>query len=446
MTNSFNQSQMLRFKYVLTSIATSMIALSAHAQTEIQMWHGMTGALGERVAELADKFNKSQTDYKVVAVYKGTYSETLTAAIAAYRSGNAPHIVQVFEVGTATMMGAKGAVKPVYQLMKDADEPFNPAGYISAVTGYYTDTKGNMLSMPFNSSTTVFYYSKDAFKKAGLDPDKAPKTWKEVLAAADKIKASGAACAYTSGWQSWVHLENFSAWHNINFASKENGFAGTDAQLLFNSPAHVKHIDMLADMVKKGTFTYGGRKNEPEAKFYTGECAMLTSSSAALANIKKNAKFEFATSMLPYHDDIKGAPQNTIIGGASLWVMNGKTNASYKGIAKYFSFLSQAGIQSDWHQKTGYLPLTAAAFESTKKAGFYAQNPGTDISVLQMTGKPVNANTRGIRLGNFVQIRDVIDEELEAVWGGKKTSKAALDDAVKRGNELLRRFEATNKG
>jgi sn-glycerol 3-phosphate transport system substrate-binding protein len=428
------------------ALAAALAAPSAFAQTEIQLWHAMTGALGNRVGDLADRFNKSQSDYKVVAVYKGSYPETLTAAIAAYRAGNAPHMVQVFEVGTATMMSAKGAVVPVHQLMKSADEPFNPKGYIPAVTGYYTDTKGNMLSFPFNSSTTVFYYNKDAFKRAGLDASKPPRTWKDVAAAADKLKASGEKCGYTSGWQSWVHLENTSAWHNVPFASRDNGFAGSDATLQFNSPFHVKHVSLLADMAKKGTMTYGGRRNEPEAKFFSGECAMLTSSSAAQANIRANAKFDFGVSQLPYHDDVKGAPQNTILGGASVWVMGGKTNAGYKGVARFFSFLSKAELQAEWHQVTGYVPITPGAYDVTKKSGFYDKNPGTDVSVLQMTSKAPTANSKGIRLGNFVQIRDVIDEELEGVWAGKKAPQQALDDAVRRGNELLRRFEATNKG
>jgi sn-glycerol 3-phosphate transport system substrate-binding protein len=430
---------------LLAALALTSLCLSALAQTEIQLWHSMTGALGERVGNLAEQFNKSQSDYRVVAVYKGSYAESMVAAIAAFRAGNAPHILQVFEVGTATMMAAKGAVKPVYQLMKDADEPFNPKGYISAVTGYYTDTRGNMLSFPFNSSTTVFYYNKDAFARAKLDPSKPPRTWKDVAAAADKLKAAGEKCGYTSGWQSWVHLENTSAWHNVPFATHENGFGGMDAKLTFNSPFHVKHVSLLADMVRKGSMSYGGRRNEPEAKFFSGECAMLTSSSAAQANIKRNAKFAFAVSPLPYHDDVKGAPHNTILGGASLWVMQGKTNNSYKGVAKFLGFLSRPELQATWHQETGYLPITPAAYEITRKSGFYEKNPGTDVSVLQMTAKTPTANTKGIRLGNFVQLRDVIDEELEAVWAGKKAPQLALDDAVKRGNELLRRFEATNK-
>ena len=310
-------------------VAAAFGATGAQAQTEIQWWHSMGGALGDKLNELANKFNASQKDYKVVPSYKGSYPDSLTAAIAAYRAGNAPHILQVFEVGTATMMAAKGAVVPVYKLMKDADEPFNPKVYLPTVTGYYSDSKGNMLSFPFNSSTVVFYINKDAYKKAGLDPNKAPKTWKEFIANAEKLKAAGQSCVYTSGWPAWMHIENFSAWHNVPIGTKENGMGGLDTEFQVNSPLHVRHIAMLGDMAKKGLFTYAGRTNQAEAKFSSGECAMLTSSTGAQANIRRMAKFEWSVNFIPYHDDVKGAPQNSIIGGASLWVMGGKTNNAY---------------------------------------------------------------------------------------------------------------------
>ena len=435
-------------KVLLAAMAAfGIVATGAHAQTqtEIQWWHSMTGALGDRVNELANKFNASQKDYKIVPVYKGSYPESMTAAIAAFRAGNAPHILQVFEVGTATMMAAKGAIVPVAKVMKDADEPFDPKVYVPTVAGYYTDSKGNMLSFPFNSSTIVFYINKDAFKKAGLDPNKAPRTWAELNAAADKLKASGQACVYTTGWPSWMNIENFSAWHNVPIGTKDNGMAGIDTQFTFNSPLHVKHLAMLGDMSKKGTFTYAGRTNQAEAKFYSGECAMLTSSTGAQANIRRNAKFDYSVNFIPYHDDVKGAPQNSIIGGASLWVMGGKTNNAYKGIAKFFTFLSRPEIQAEWHQTTGYVPITMAAAELTKKSGFYEKNPGTDIAMKQLTNKPPTANSKGLRFGNFVQGREVIEEEMESVFAGKKDAKTALDDAVKRGNDILRRFEAANK-
>jgi len=424
----------------LSLLASGALAGTAQAATSIQWWHAMTGPLNDKVNELATKFNASQTEYKVVPVYKGNYDETLAAGIAAFRAKDAPAILQVFEVGTATMMNAKGAIRPVATVMKEAGEKFDPKVYIPAVAGYYTSAKGDMLSFPFNSSTTVFYYNKDAFKKAGLDPNKPPKTWPELFQAAKKIKDVAHMMAFTTDWQGWVHLESFSAWHNTLYATKDNGFGGIDARLVFNSPLHVQHIANLQKMVQDGEFSYGGRKAESQAKFYTGECAMVMGSSSSLAAIRQNAKFNFGVAPLPYYPDAKGAPQNTIIGGASLWVMNGRQPDEYKGVARFFTFLSRPEIQADWHQATGYLPITMAAYELTRKSGFYEKNPGADVSVQAMVVK-VTSKSRGVRLGNLPQIRTIVDEELEAVWAGKKTPKEGLDAAVARGNEQLERFQ-----
>lgn len=438
---------MIRKTLAAGALAAALAAATppVAAQTEIQWWHSMGGALGEALNELAGKFNESQKEYKVVATYKGSYPESMTAAIAAFRAGQAPHLLQVFEVGTATMMAAKGAIKPVYQLMKEQGEPFDPKAYLPVVTGYYSDQQGNMLSFPFNSSTVMFYVNKDAFKKAGLDPNKAPRTWKEVLAAADKLKAAGQECVYTTSWPSWKHIENFSAWHNLPIGTKENGFGGLDAQFTINSPIHVRHITMLADMAKKGQFTYAGRTNQGDAKFSSGECAMFTGSTGAQAGIRKAAKFDWSINFIPYHDDVPGAPQNSIIGGASLWVMSGRKAEEYKGVARFLAFLSRPEIQMEWHVKTGYVPITMAAYEMTKKSGFYDKDPGAELAVKQLTNKPPTANSKGLRFGNFVQGRTVIEEELEAAFAGKKSPKAALDDAVRRANEILRQFEAANR-
>ncbi len=433
----------------LSTLALAAFALCAplasQAQTEIQWWHSMTAVNGEWVNDLARQFNESQKDYKVVPTFKGSYDESMTASIAAFRSGNAPHILQVFEVGTATMMASKGAVIPVAQVMKDAGEKFDPSGYISAVAGYYTAPNGQMLSFPFNSSTTIFYFNKDAFKAAGLPTDKAPATWPEVVSAAAKLKASGHKCPFTTAWQGWTQLESFSSWHNIEFASKSNGLAGLDARMKIDSPLHVRHIENLGNMAKQGLFVYKGRGNVPEASFVSGECAMINTSSGFYGNVAKNAKFGYGLAPLPYYPDVPGAPQNTVIGGASLWVMSGKKPAEYKGVARFFSFISTPEVQSASHKRTGYLPVTTAAYQLTEKSGFYKENPGTDVAVTQMIRK-VTDKSRGIRLGNYVQVRAIEDEELEQVWNGKKTAKEALDTIVKRGNEQLERFQKANKG
>ena len=429
---------------VVSAAAILGLAANARAQTEIQWWHAMGGALGETVNDIAEGFNNSQTEFVIKAIYKGNYTETMTAGIAAFRSGVPPHIMQVFEVGTATMMAAKGAVYPVYQLMADQGLPFDEGRYLSAVIGYYTTTDGKLLSMPFNSSTPVVFWNKKAFAAAGLD--RAPKTWEEMGEFSKKIMAAGgASCGFTIGWQSWSMLENFSAWHDVPFATKENGFAGLDTELVFNGALQVKTIGQLADWQQDKVFTYGGRRGDGNPLFAEGKCAMLINSSAYYSGLRKSADFDFGTSELPYWSDVAAAPQNSIIGGATLWVLKGHDAGDYRGVALFMNYLSDVFVQTFWHQNTGYVPITNAAYELTKRSDYYAKNEGRDVAILQMSAKPPTANSKGLRLGNFVQIRDVINEELEAIWAGSKTAQQGLDDAVSRGNKLLRRFERANK-
>ena len=389
----------------------------------INWWFAHGGRLGEKVQEIVANFNASQNQYKVVATYKGNYTDTMNAGIAAFRSKNPPHILQVFEVGTASMMAAKGAVKPVYEVMAESGLPFDPKAYLSTVTGYYTAPDGKMLSMPFNSSTPVLYYNLEAFQKAGLDADKPPKTWPEVAEYAKKLVAAGYPGGFSTAWISWIHLENFSAWHNVPIGTKSNGFAGLDTNFVFNSPLHVKHIQQLADWQKEKIFVYGGRRNKGNALFSSGQVAMYTESSAGYAGFKKTCKFPFRTSMLPYWPDAKGAPQNTIIGGASLWVLQGHSPAEYKGVASFFNYLSKPEVQADWHQFTGYLPITLAAYDLTKKQGFYQKNPGTETALIQMTLNNPTANSKGLRFGNFVQMRAIMYDTLEAIFAEKTTAR-----------------------
>ena len=418
------------------------LATPAYAVTEIQWWHAMSGGNNDIVNKLAEDFNASQSDYKVVPSFKGGYADTMNAGIAAFRAGNAPHIMQVFEVGTATMMSATGAIKPVYQLMKDANEPFDPKAYLPTVTGYYSTSKGDMLSMPFNSSSMVMWINKDELKKAGIA--EIPKTWPDVFAAAKKLKAAGhETCGFSNAWASWAHVEQFSAWHNIPMATKANGLDGFDTEMKFNSPAHVKHLQNLVDLQKDKTYDYSGRDSRSEGRFTSGECAIFLTSSGFYGNVKANAKFDFTSVPMPYYPDVQGAPQNSIIGGASLWVMGGKKADEYKGVAKFFTFLSDTDRQAKLHQESGYLPITKAAYEKTKASGFYEKNPVLQTPLLELTNKEPTENSRGLRFGNMVQIRDVVSEEIEAALAGQKPAKEALDTAVNRSNQILRQFERT---
>ncbi|HEV7408652.1 MAG TPA: extracellular solute-binding protein, partial [Bradyrhizobium sp.] len=267
-------------------------ASPARAVTDVMWWHAMSGELGRQLEKLTADFNASQSEYRIVPSYKGNYTETVTSAIFAFRSRSQPAIVQVNEIATATLMAAKGAIYPVFELMRDQSEAFSPAAYLPAVTGYYSDVAGNMLSFPFNASTPILYYNKDLFRTAGLDPEIPPKTWPEVGAAAKRLRAARAACGFTTSWPSWISVENFSALHNLPISTRANGFDGLDAVLNFNNPVMVRHIAQLAEWQTTKVFDYSGRATTAEPRFQSGECGIFIGSSATRADIKANSKFE----------------------------------------------------------------------------------------------------------------------------------------------------------
>jgi sn-glycerol 3-phosphate transport system substrate-binding protein len=423
----------------LLAIAGGGLAAPALAKTEIVWWHAHTGFLGERVMDLVNKFNASQSEYQVVALRKGTYAETLTAAVAAYRAKTPPHIVQVYEVGTQTMLSS-GAVYPVYQLMADQGIKVNWDEYLSVVKSYYSKD-GKLYSMPFNSSTPVLYYNKTIFKKAGLDPGKAPATFDEIEKAARAVVSSGAAkIGFTVAWPSWTLAENAHAWHDQPFADKENGFADMATRLLINGEFGVKLWSMLARWQKEGLFTYSGRGSKGDQPIKNGDAAIGIASTGVIGSLVKTAKFEWGTGSLPR---LAGYPQgNSIIGGATLWVMKGHKPAEYRAVAKFLEFLGQIEQQAWWHAETGYLPISTPALKHLERVGHFRKQPAMWTAFAQITSGRTTPNSQGIRLGDFVAIRAVIEAELENVLAGKKTAQQGLDTAVAKANDILKEFAA----
>jgi sn-glycerol 3-phosphate transport system substrate-binding protein len=423
----------------LLAILLLCAAGPALAAQEIRLWHAMSGALGAELDRLIANYNASQKDYRVVSFFQGTYDEVVANDIEMRKgTSRSPHIVQVNDAGTADMMRS-GAALPLWQLVQQWGRPLD-AKYLPAVSAYFSDADGRLLALPFTGATPVLYYNRDAFRKARLDPAKAPQTWSEMPQTLGALVESGQSCALTTAWQSWVLVENMSAWHNQRFATQGNGMAegtaGAGARLAFNTRLMVRWISTLASWHKAGYFTYSGRKDEAEARFASGECAMLTSSSASYAELRKRARFNLAVAQLPYYEDFDDAPQNTLVGGSALWAIAGKSSAQLRGVASFFAYLSRPEVQAEWHQRTGDVPLTTTAYELTRKQGFYRSHPEQEIAVRQLLATPTG-DSSGIRIGGLRRIRGIIDEELESVWNDKKTALEALNAAVQRGNVLL---------
>jgi len=441
------------------ALALAMTAGAAQAQrqpVEIQFWHGLTQPLGGMLEGIAEDFNRSQNRVRVVASFRGAYPETMVAAIAAFRAGTAPQIVQMFEVGTGTMMAAGRAIKPLHELLAETGVQIDFEDYLPAVRGYYSLADGRMMSMPFNSSTAIMFYNREAFQRAGLDPNRPPSTWAEMRAATQRLRASGHECPFTTAWPTWTQIEQFSAIHNIPLASLDNGFGGLNAEMRINNPLMVRHLNTLMEMGREGQFRYGGRDGAGDALFASGQCAIIHASSGARARFVREVPGGAANvgaAMLPFYDDVAGAPLNSIIGGASFWVLNRGPNAQrsadeLRGIAEFFRFISQTDVAARWHTETGFLPVTQASFNQVRGTGFYEQNPGADIPIQQLLrgGGQMTGNTRGIRLGGFVEIRVIMQEEMERALQGQQTAQQALERATERSNVVLRNFERQNRG
>lgn len=444
----------MQLRPILRTIATLLVAglvfgTLAQAQTEIRLWYSLTGALGEHTLAQIEDFNASQSRFVVKPEFAGSYDETMVAAIAAFRAGTAPHIVQMFEVGTATMMYAGGAIKPVHELFAETGVPFDPDIYLPAVKGYYSLPDGSMMSMPFNSSTAVMWVNDTALAKAGLDPATIDlSTWEKVRAAAKQVVDNGgASCGFSMAWPTWTQFEQFSAVHDVPLASLMNGLEGLGTELMVNSPLHVQHIQNLIDMRAEGSFMYGGRGNAGDSLFVSGECAIVQGSSAMIARVQREAEFDWSMHMLPYYEGTPNAPLNSIIGGASFWVMQAPTRTAeeWQGVAEFFAFISTIPQAEKWHVDTGYLPIRFGIYEKLMEEGFYADKPGLRIPYEQLTRGTATDNSRGLRLGNMPQIRAIIEEEIEMAFEGQQTAQQALDKAVERANVVLRAFERANR-
>ncbi len=426
----------------------AQLPAAAQARTDINMWMGLTGQGGELLQKYATEFNAAQKDYRVVVSFKGQYPEQRAAAVAAYRAGSPPHIMQMFDAGSGDMTAATGAIVPVSDVFKRAGLQFNPAEFIAPARGYYSLPSGDMLSMPFNVSTAIMFYNKDIFKKAGLDADKPPQTWPEVIKAANTIREKGAAnCGFTTTWLAWIMLEQHGARHNIALGSKGNGKDGPGASLELNNPHNQRMVQTLVDMQKTKAFDYGGRSNDAAAKFISGECGMLLQSSGGLGAITRDAKFSFGAGQLPYWPDLAkgGQPYAATIGGASLWVFNAPNRSAneFKGVAMFLNHLRSTPVMTDWAKQTGFLPATNDAFKAMQAEGFFSKNPGRDVPINQLINGQQGAHTGGYRFGRWVEIRDVYHEEVEKALQGKQTAAEALHNAQRKGTALLRAFDAS---
>ncbi len=448
MTSACIASSRLSRYHRIAWFVSGLVALAMHPcrAIDIDLWHALNGVAGDRLVELVAKFNGSQSEVRVLPQYKGNPGDTLASALAAVKGGEQPDLVQADESMTATLMADRTRIRPLYEVLAEGHEQLDVRALLPGMASYYSESVGKLAALPFNQSTALLYYNKDAFRAAGLDPAVPPRKWRDIQSMTLALqKANASACGYASDWQAWVHVENLGAWHDEPFATRSNGMDGPDARLTFNTTFMLRHVSLLSAWAHSGLFNYYGPGNQAESHFISGECSIFTGSSGSLGAIDERARFDYAIAPIPYYDEYDGAPFRSVIGGGALWVMRGKPKAHYAAAAHFLAWLAKPEQQAAWHQATGFLPLSRSAYELTRKQGFYAQHPGYQIAIEELIGKSNNANGRGVRLLSLEKIRAVIDEELEHVWAHGKAPKDALDSAVARGNQLLQQLVASKR-
>ena len=432
----------------LASALAGLASAPASAATKFDFWYGLSGDLSERVQDVCKRFNASQADYEIVCTSQNDYDTNLQNTIAAFRANKQPTITQIFDAGTLDLM-LSGAYMPISQLMSENGYKIDWDNYLKGIRSYYSTSKGELLSMPFNSSTAMIYYNTDALAKIGFTG--VPQTWEEVEDVARREKAAGYDCPVafdpTGVWQ-W--FEQFSAVHNQPIASKGNGFGGLDAEYVFNKTKFVDQLTWYKKMFDEGLIVHKSKAagETPNDAFINGHCQITSSSVADHGTFTKQAKPEvhWTIAMLPVWAGTDR--KNSFVGGASLWTLKGKSAEEYKGAAAFFNFLATPESAEFWSTVTGYVPVTMTGFEAMKAKGFYDAAPykGRELAIASLTFGEATENTHGIRLGNYVTMRKEIGDAISQVMFNNVPVQQALDTAVEHGNALLRKFEKTYAG
>jgi sn-glycerol 3-phosphate transport system substrate-binding protein len=432
----------------LAAMATAATVGSASAEkVKFEYWYGLTGDLGEVVLETCNRFNASQDKYEAVCVGQDGYEKAVQNTIAAFRAGKHPTLLQSFDAGTADLM-LSGEFYPVHQLMADQGIAIEWADYFPGIANYYSASTGEFFSMPWNSSTPVYYFNKAHFEKAGIA--EAPVTWEGMEEAFKALKASGQACALAYAPSSWIDLEQFSMVHNLPVASNDNGYAGLDTELLYNTTLHVQHMENIKRWLDEGFALLRTTASGKPARdsFVEGECSVFFSSIADHNTIHKIAPegLSWDVQIIPTYEGVER--HNSVVGGASLWVLSGKADEEYAAAAAYLAFLATVDEQRFLLENSGYIPVTKSAYDTLLGEGFYAEAPylNRDIAMKSLTWTEPTNLTRGLRLGGMIQIRSEWTSEVEAALAGQKSMKEALDTAAARGNDILARFARTYEG
>lgn len=428
---------MIRFIILISFLLLSLsLSSEARPKTTLVFWHSLAGSLSQELEKMVTGFNESQEDYVIQPVYKGEYTDTLTSFTAAYRAKMPPDIVQVYEVGTAAMLSPSGIIKPLDDILQEAGIRFDQGQFLPAIWASFSKA-GKLQAMPFNTSVPLIFYNADLLSKVGIhNRAEFPKTWQELEVLFAKLKKAGFSCAYTSAYPAWIHIESFAALHGIDLFDKNQERAN------YQNSALLAHLERLKKWQKAHYFEYGGRGNDATSLFTSGRCALFSQSSGGYKGLLAIVPFHIDAAPLPVDASLHLSRHNNVIGGAALWAVSGLTPIQYRGIARFYRYITLAPVQERWYQNTGYIPFLLSEPQSNKDP-----NEG-DMPTLQIARFDLGREAEKPSLLSKIplnQIRSINDEALEAIFSNIKSPEDAMNHAETRANFALKRFASNNR-
>ena len=397
--------------------ATQVAAAPAPAASgvaRIELSHQLDEERASRLEPLIEAFNSQNKDVQVSLVRRV--------------EGEAPKQLNlVNREDHARLVASKVRFRPIHEIMRETKQPIDASRLSPELREGMLDAKGQVAGLPVAFATPVLYINREAFRKAGLNPDAPPKSWAEVQDTAGKLFVAGSVCPFTTSWPAWVHVDNMSAWNGADVADSKG-------QLAINGLVQIKHVAMLATWHKAKYFSYFGRRDEADRRFASGECAMLTSSSWLYSSLNEQKSVDFGVAQLPYHDDVYGAPKNTLADGLSLWAGHGMKRDETRAVARFVNYILGPEVQLQMTVAGGFLPMTSVARAAAGSKLLKGEVAALQVSYGQLQGR---AMTPALRVSQTDRVRLIVEEELEAVWENRKPAKEALDHAVRRGNAVM---------
>ncbi len=406
-------------------------ALKGKGEVSINFWHAMSGVNGDALTKLVNQFNQqNKGKIKVTLNYKGQYDN----ALAAYKNSSTkqrPDLMQMYDIGTRYMIDSKTTIP--MQSFIDVDH-LDVSDLQPNIGGYYTVDK-KLYSMPFNTSMPLMYVNREAFQKAGLDPDKPPTSLDDIMADARKIKAAkGETVQYGFGASlyGWF-VEQWNASANQTLCDADNGRTGRATKATLNNPTNVKLLQWWQKMVKDGlAMKLDSNTDNGDNAFSSGTVAMALESTGSLGTFVQGAAaaknpFTVSTGYYPkVNADDTGGP---IIGGASLWAVHKGDLARERATWELVKFLASKPTQVNWHTSTGYFPISKGALDDPADQAWVKQKPQFSTAIKQLRKTKLTYATQGCSVGEMPDLRKDVENALQAAVLQGQDAKQALANA-----------------